>query len=209
MSRGLLYLPLAPGLASAAPRSGSHLGIGQAGPVTLRLFRQAPTRLAVVGAVEAAELLAIRAASVGATIVVMTRRDSMWGPAVGHSPDGHVVAPGPGATQSVTGQAVIVDDRPEEPRGTGEVGDWQCRLDVRTPRTGSDLASLGNADAVLVGRMDAELAAAVPSIFAVAPAHPAHLTSLAEGVIAVLRRGALDYVTLDPTPSEAALLRSS
>jgi hypothetical protein len=55
--------------------------------------------------------------------------------------------------------------------------------------------------------MDADLAAAVPSIFGVAPAHPAHLTSLAEGVIAVLRRGALDYVTLDPTPSEAALLR--
>lgn len=208
MSRGQLTLSLVPGIASAAPRSGAHLGIGQGGPVALRLFRQIPTRLAVVGAIEAAQLLAIRAGSVGASVLVMTRREAMWGPVVAHSPDGRVTPPAAGAAQLARPQGVIVDDRPEETRGTGEVGEWQCRMDIRTPTSAAELASLGYADAVLLGRVDAELAAAVPAVFGVAPAHPAHLTSLADGVVAVLRRGALDYVTLDPAPREAALLRA-
>lgn len=207
MSRGVVHLPLSLGVASSAPRSGAHLGIGQAGPVALRLFRPGPTRLAIVGAVEAAQLLAIRAASIGASILVMSRRESIWGPAIAHGADSRVTPPSAGPALFAEAHTVLVDDRPEEARGTGEAAAWQCRMDIRSPRTALDLGSLGHADAVLLGRLDADLAAAVPAIFGVAPAHPAHLTSLADGVIAVLRRGALDYVTLDPTPAEAGLLR--
>lgn len=185
-----------------------HLGIGQGGPVALRLFRAAPTRIAVVGAVPAVQLLAIRAASGGTAVLVLTGREQLWSAAIAHGPASRVGPPGPGALQLAGTPGVIVDDRPEVPRGLGEVGEFQCRFEMRTPATAQDLAALAQADAMLLGRVGAELAAAVPGVFGVAPAHPAHLTSLADGVVAVLRRGALDYVTLDPTGAEAPLLRA-
>jgi hypothetical protein len=206
--RGALQLPLPETVAAAAPRSGVHIGAGQAGPVALRLFRRTGTRVAVVGSVEAAQLIAIRAATAGAAVLVMTGREAMWSAAIAHGLDSRLTPPASGSGQLAGTPGVIIDDRPEESRGVGEIGPWQCRVDVRIPQTSSELASFGNADAVLLGRVSAELAAAIPSIFGVAPAHPAHLTSLADGTIAVVRRGALDYVTLDPTPAEAALLRT-
>ncbi|MEO8888633.1 MAG: hypothetical protein ABI301_06210 [Jatrophihabitantaceae bacterium] len=205
----MLQLPLQGPLAAAAPRSGVHLGAGQAGPVALRLFRRTGTRIAVIGTVEAAQLIAVRAATAGAGVLVMTRRDGLWSAAVGSGPDSGISAPGPVAGPLAGRPGVIIDDRPEESRSVGEVGAGQCRVDVRQPQTSAELASFANADAVLLGRMSAELAAAIPAIFGVAPAHPAHLTSLADGTIAVVRRGALDYVTLDPTPAEAQLLRTT
>jgi hypothetical protein len=209
VNRGALRLPLAPGVTASAPGAGVHLGIGQAGPVALRLFRQVPTRIAVVGPVQAAQLLAIRAAAGGTAVLVLTVREHLWSAAIAHGPSSRVSPPGPNALQLAGTPGVIVDDRPEAARGLGEAGEFQCRIELRAPTTQQDLAALAQADAVLLGRVDAELAAAVPGVFAVAPAHPAHLTSLADGVVAVLRRGALDYVTLDPTAAEASLLRAA
>jgi len=208
VNRGALRLPLASEVSASAPSAGVHLGIGQAGPVTLRLFRQVPTRIAVIGALQVAQLLAIRAAAGGTAVLVLTGRANLWSAAVAHGRSSRVSPHGPDALQLAGTPGVIVDDRPEAARGLGEAGAFQCRLELRTPATPQDLAGLAQADAVLLGRVGAELAAAVPGVFGVAPAHPAHLTSLADGAVAVLRRGALDYVTLDPTAAEASLLRA-
>jgi hypothetical protein len=209
VGRGVVRLPAAERMHSSAPVSGVHLGAGRSGPIALRMFRRAGTRIAVVGAPGAAQLLAVRAASGGTPVLVMTSRERVWSPALAHGPQCRITAPARGAAQSSATPAVIVDDRPEERRGLGEVGPWQCRIDVRTPLEPAELASLSPADAVLLGRTTAELAAALAVAFGVAPAHPAHLTSLVDGRIAVVRRGALDYVTLDPTPAEASVLRLS
>ncbi|MGI8762156.1 MAG: hypothetical protein ACR2LF_12855 [Jatrophihabitantaceae bacterium] len=205
MTRGVLQLPSPMGLSAGAPVSGVHLGTGQRGQVTLRLFRGRPTRVAVVGATAAAVLLAVRAAAAGASVVVSSERGAAWSSALAHAVDARVVEQR-SAPSAAGGPTLLVDDRPGEARGLGEAGAWQCRVDLRSPGTRADLASLTAADVVLLGHIPAELADYVPALFVVPPAQ---LTSLGGGTVALVRRGSLEHVSLDPSASEAGLLFGS
>ena len=174
-------------------------------PVTLRLFRQPGTRIAAVSTLAPVQLLALRAAAAGVQVRVLTSRPRQWQPLLARGADAMAVPLG-SELPPPSGPSLVVDDRPEDARRLGETVAWRCRIDVRTPATGGDLRTLTGADLLLVGGLVPDLALAATSGMGVSVPHLAQLTTPAQGTIGVLRRGALDYVTLDPTSEELGLL---
>jgi hypothetical protein len=205
VTRGALRVHFPAGATVAAPPSGVRLGVGRCGPVLIRLFRSGGTRIVLAAGVLPAQLIAVRTAASGAAVQLITARPPLWEPLLRHGADTHIVGPGaPLPAQS--GPTLLIDDRPAEVRGAGEVPPWQCRLDVRTHWTPSELATFAHADVVVLGTMAGALAAQVASVFDVAREATGPMVTLAPGSFALLRRGRLEYVSLDPTPAEATVL---
>jgi hypothetical protein len=203
--RGIATVSLPPGLMAPAPRSGVQLGLTQSGPCTVRLFRPSGTRIAAVATLAPFQLLVSRAAAAGVTVRVLTGRPGEWEPLLASGPDARTLPSG--SDLPLTGvPTLVVDDRPEQARRLGEGGAWRCRIDVRTPATTADLRTLTAADVLLVGGLVPDLAVAATAGFGVSVPHLSQLTSPAQGTLTVLRRGGIDYVTLDPSSAERALL---
>jgi len=59
---------------------------------------------------------------------------------------------------------------------------------------------------VVLGTVAGDLAARVASVFEIPAAATGPLSSLDAGSFALLRRGRLEYVSLDPTPAEGEVL---
>lgn len=205
MTRGVATIHLAPDMRISAPRSGLHLGAGVSGPVTLRLFRPTGTRVAAVSALVPVQLLVARAASGGIQVRVLTARPGAWQPLLARGTDAAALPPG-SALPPPTGASLLVDDRPGDARRLGDTVAWRCRIDIRAPVSGGDLRTLLGADVLLVGSLPPDLALAATSGVGVSVPHLSQLTTPAAGTVTVLRRGGVDYVTLDPTADEAQLL---
>jgi hypothetical protein len=203
--RGVAHRPLPPGLKSPAPRSGLHLGSTQSGPCTVRLFRPSGTRVAAVATLAPVQLLALRAAALGVAVRVLTARPQAWEPLLAAGPDARTLPAGADVPLAA-GPSLVVDDRPEHPRRLGEAGAWRCRIDVRTPVTSADLRTLTAADVLLVGGLVPDLAIAATAGLGVSVPHLSQLTAPAQGTVTVLRRGGIDYVTLDPSAAERTVL---
>jgi hypothetical protein len=205
MTRGAVRVQFAAGAAVAAPPSGVRLGVGRSGPVLLRLFRSGGTRIVLAAGVLPAQLIAVRTAASGAAVQVVSVRPQLWHPLLRHGADAHIFGPGaPLPPQG--GPTLLIDDRPAEVRGAAEVPPWQCRLDVRTHWTPSELATFAHADVVVLGTIAGALAAQVASVFGVPIEATGPMATLDPGSFALLRRGRLEYVSLDPTPAEAHVL---
>jgi hypothetical protein len=203
--RGTVRVQFKAGATIGAPPSGVHLGAGQAGPISVRLFRSSGTRIALACPVAPAQLIAIRTAAAGAAVHVVTARGQQWEPLLRHGPETHVLTPG-APLPPYTGPTLLIDDRPTDARGTGEVLPWHCRLDVRTHWTPPELASFAHADIVVFGTIPRELVGNVASAFGLPTSATEPLSALATGYYALLRRGRLEYVSLDPTPAESQVL---
>jgi ESX secretion system protein EccE len=205
MRRGAVRLQLDGAAAVAAPPSGVHLGPGPSGPVSLRLFRSSGTRIALASDVAPAQVITIRTAAAGAAVQVISARPQLWEPLLRHAAEAHLVRPGM-ALPPTDGPTLLVDDRPTEVRATAEVRPWQCRLDVRTHWTPSELSPMAHADVAVFGAVPPAVTDAIAAAFAVPPDAVAPLATLAPGVFALLRRARLEYVSLDPTPDESQVL---
>jgi hypothetical protein len=206
VTRGAVRVRFAPGATVAAPPSGVRLGLGRCGPVLIRLFRSGGTRIVLAADVLPAQLVAVRTAASGATVQVITVRPQLWQPLLRHGADTHIFGPGTPPPQR-SGPTLLIDDRPAEVRGSGDVPPWQCRLDVRTHWTPSELGTFAHADVVILGTVAGALAAQVASAFDVAREATTAMATLGPGSFALLRRGRLDYVSLDPTPPETQVLQ--
>ncbi|GAB2463513.1 hypothetical protein GCM10027265_10990 [Jatrophihabitans fulvus] len=206
--RGVVTLEIAPGAELAAPVTGARLGAGQGGPVVLRLFRLAGTRVALAARVLPAQLLAVRATAAGTPVQVMTPRPQLWEPLLRGAPQSRVV-PDASSLAVSGGPMLVVDDRPPAARSALDARPWQCRVDVRTQWGASDLAHLALADVAVFGAMPGDAARAVASAFGLARDAVARLAQLDAGSFAVVRRGRVDFVSLDPTPAEAQVLDSA
>lgn len=206
-----------------APPTGVAIGRGTAGPVHLRLFRLSGTRV-VLGAggdgLRAAQLLALRAATSGIPVEVVTGRPQMWQPLIGHGPGSRIRRPDEPARPSA-GPMLLVDDRPGDAaaqRTLGDVRAWQCRLEIRGPAaenadgdssgaTAADtLGSVARADVVVLGAVPPQVAARAVAAFGVSPEVGEVLPRLEPGTCALLRRGRVDYVALEAGAAEQALL---
>lgn len=213
VTRGLASIRLAPGLRIAAPRSGLRLGSGPDGPVTLRLFRPAGTRLAAIAALDSVQVLVARAAAAGVLVRVLTARPPEWQPFLGGGADAAAVPPGTQPAQTA-GPAVVVDDSGGAGHRLGDAGPWRCRIDLRAPRSAAELRAVTAADVLLVGALPADLALAAASGMGVGVPDLSRLTALSAGTVAVLVRGAIEYVSLDggakpaPQPLPTALRMS-
>jgi hypothetical protein len=188
-----------------APVSGVQLGLLESGPLAVRLYRLAGTRVAFASAMLPAQLLAIRAAAAGTPVQVVTNRPQFWQPLV---PDGRGlrVVPTLDLLESFGGPSLLVDDRPAQARTAYDNQPWQCRLDVRTDWSPAELASFAYSDLAVFGGIPSDFTASVASVFGVPARATERLAHLEPGVCALLRRGRLEWVTLDPTPAERHLL---
>lgn len=204
MRRGIVGLQLDTAAAVTAPASGVQLGIGQAGPITLRLFRVSGTRVVLAARVLPAQLMAIRSAAAGTPVQVVTSRPQLWQPLL--SRDGaHVVAPAE-VGQPPGGPTLMIDDRPAEARGPAEVRPWQCRVDVRTQWTPMDLPSFAHTDLTIFGAIPAEVTATVAAAFGISARAAEPLARLDSGSFGMLRRGRIEYVSVNPTSAEGQVL---
>ena len=189
------------------PLPGCSSGVGQDGPLSLRLFRLAGTRAVLAGRVLPAQLLAVRAAAGGTPVQVMTPRPQLWVPLLPRNA-GHVV----GASEArapVGGPTLVIDDRPIEARGPAEMRPWQCRLDVRTQWAPNMLASFAHADVAIFGAVPAEYVGTVARAFAISPDAALPLARLDAGSFGVLQRGRVEYVSLNPTGAEGSILEAA
>jgi hypothetical protein len=188
-----------------APRSGVQLGLGEGGPVALRLFRLTGTRIATVSALLPAQLIALRVAAAGTPVQVVTSRPQYWEPLLSRDVGGQVV-PGVEHLQPPGGPSLLIDDRPAQARGRTELHPWQCRLDVRTDWAPNELPSFAYTDLAIFGAVAPELTAGVATAFGLPTYLTDRLAHLETGTVALVRRGRLDFATLDPTPAERQLL---
>lgn len=202
MNRGIATVRLPAGTRVAAPRSGLRLGATPSGPVALRLFRPGGTRVAAISALDAVQLLTARAATGGLQVRVLTTRPAEWQPLLARGADAAAVPPGSELPQP-TGASLLVDDTPDQPRRLGETRDWRCRIDIRAPASTADVRTLTGADVLLVGGLPPDLALAAVSGMGVSVPQLSQLSAPAVGTVAVLRRGAIEFVTLDPASGEA------
>ena len=203
-------MEIAVGQGDAAPAQPAGLRIGSDGerPTFLRLFRPRGTRVAVLASAMPAQLLAMRAASAGAMVRVQSPRPQAWGPVLQHGANVSVAPPGAGLPPpgTLSAPVLIVDDRPTEASGLGNAAPWQCRLDIRAVMSASDLGRLGSADVLIVGQLGAATAGVLARIMALPESVSGSLTILGPGSVALVAKGTIHYVVLDPSPAEGQLL---
>ncbi len=208
---GSMQVAIREGDEAPAQPSGIRIGLRRDRPLTLRLFRPQGTRVAVLASAVPAQLLAMRAAAVGATIRVQSPRPQAWGPVVRHGTDVSVSPPGAGFPPPGTPHApvLIVDDRPIEVGGLGDATPWQCRLDIRAVTSPSDLGAIGHADILIFGRVSSAVSTALATMMGLNTSLIGQLSSLGPGAVALIARGSIQYVALDPSPAEGQLLAQS
>ena len=208
---GSINVAIREGDEAPAQPSGVRVGLRRDQPVSLRLFRPQGTRIAVLASAVPAQLLAMRAASVGAMIRVQSPRPQAWGPVLRHGANVTVAPPGAGLPPPGTPHApvLVVDDRPTDAGGLGDAGPWQCRLDIRALMSSAGLGAIAHADVLIFGQVTAAIANALPGIMGLPVSQIGQLTALGPGSVALVSRGVIQYVTLDPTQAERPLLAQS
>jgi hypothetical protein len=193
----------------SAPTSGVRLGTGagpgQDGPLLLRLFRVSGTRVVSVGRPLAAQLIAIRAAAAGTPVQVITGRPEFWAPLLRHDTATHLVTRAE-VRQMPGGPTLIIDDRQTETSGLADVAPWQCRIDIRPTWQPPELRAFARTDLTLFGVTAEDATPRIALAFAI-PVHAVHgLARLDSTSFGILRRGRIEYVTVDPTEAEGRAL---
>ena len=208
---GSMQVAIRDGDEAPAQPSGIRIGMRRELPVALRLFRPQGTRVAVLASAVPAQLLAMRASSVGATIRVQSPRPQAWGAVVRHGLDVSVAPPGAGFPPPGTPHApvLVVDDRPLEVGGLGDAGPWQCRLDIRAVTSPSDLGAIGHADVLIFGQLSSAVATALAAMMGLNMSMIGQLSAMGPESVALVSRGQVAYVALDPSPAERQLLAQS
>ena len=205
MSRGIVDVRFAPDAAVSAPASGVQLGIGEGGPVTLRLFRLSGTPVVFASALAPAQLIAIRVAAAGTPVHVLTGRPQFWQPLLPAAGGLHAISPSE-QPQPPGGPSLLIEDRPAQLRTPAEAYPWQCRLDVRTEWSPADLPSFAYTDVAAFGGIPVHYAQALAAAFRVPEPQAARLTRLEPGTVGVFRRGQMALVALNATDAELSLL---
>lgn len=202
MRRGILELRLDDRVEIGAPSSGVPLGVGADGPVRLRLFRLDGTRVVIAAGPAPARLLVVRAAAAGVPVQVITERASSWRPllGVGVGVVGGIVRADPG------GPTLVVDDGAQPSPGPVELQPWQCRLELHPQWTPAQLGGFARADVAVFGALPVEFVAGVARAFEIPARSAEPLTRLDATSFGVVRRGRIEYVSLNPTSAQARLL---
>jgi type VII secretion protein EccE len=208
--------PAAPLTMMRAPLGGAGLMIGpnrRREPVTVRIFRPQATRAMLVGGVQSAQLLTLRALALGARVVVQTARPPAWERFFrnlgGPNDSLAIVAPGqplavPPATQLrplmmvVDVGAVGADRSPGHP--------WQTTLVLREDLSPVDIDALGHADLALLQPTTPEAAALAVSVLGLSDNQREALSRPVPGLIGVVHRRSVRWASLGTAPMEQQLL---
>ena len=193
---------------------GAPLGTTRDGrPATLALVGPAPVRIAVVGQAWLASLLAVRAAVLGAAVVVVTERPAPWHlllRAAGGAPFATVVAPGTpgGPVPSVAGPVLTLHDGGAGADAALARAPWQSSVHLLFRVGGQPTAVLDAADVVLVPAVPPDELPAVAAALRLPEPVAALLPGLGPAEVLAASRTRTAVVTVQATPSELALLRA-
>jgi len=205
---GSIQVAIHDGDEAPALPAGIRIGMQRGRPMALRLFRPRGTRVAVLAGAVPAQLLAMRAAAAGATIRVQSPRPQAWRPVLRHGATVSIAPPGAALPPPGTLDApvLVVDDRPTEIGALGDAGPWQCRLDIRALMCPADLGAVTHADVLVLGQVGAAIADALAATISLSMSLIGQLAALGPGSVALVARGTIRYVSLDPSEGEAQLL---
>jgi hypothetical protein len=177
-------------------------------PVPIRFFRADPTRIALVGAEWAGEVLAFRALALGARVVVVTHAPAPWHSfgerAVGRGAPMAVVPPHQPVQQpaSPTRPVLIIHDLAGAPAVPLPPTPWQTQLTVVRDLNPETAAPVREANLVMLQRLRPAEAQAATTVLGVTPQTAALLQVLEPDMVALLGGGADRYVWLSPTTVE-------
>jgi ESX secretion system protein EccE len=208
--------PTAPVAALRVPLGAAGLMVGpnrRREPVTVRFFRPAPTRAMLIGGLQSAQLITLRALALGARVVVQTGRPPAWERFFrnlgGPNDSLAIVAPGqplavPPATQ-LRPLMMVVDVGPVgADRSPGYP--WQTTLVLREELSPVDIDALGHADLALVQPTTAEAAALAVSVLGLSDSQREALSRPVPGLIGVVHRRSVRWASLGTAPLEQQLL---
>ncbi|MBV6702897.1 hypothetical protein [Kitasatospora aureofaciens] len=193
---------------------GVVIGVDPQGlPAVLGLFRPGAYDLVLVGGLWTAQLIALRAASVGARVAVETARAQAWGPmaqaAGGGQPCVTVHAAGRLGPQgaSVTSPVLVVRDltaRP--PRSRLSAAPWQTTLTVLPWLVPEAVRLVNAADLVGVQRVQPQEADLLGRVLSLPPEDVAALPGLGDDLTLWTTRMRRQYVRAVAGPAEQQVL---
>jgi len=179
--------------------------------VPVRMFREEPVRLTLIGGVWLASLVAFRALAVGARVVVCTAAADRWHPLVRavQNSDRLAVLIGEQTVNVAAGWAspvLLIDDfgpaGPTTPAQRGNLAPWQTRLTVLPWLTPAGAPAAGSATLVLAQRLTPDEAAAAADLLWLSDETAGLLQALQDDMVALIGGGADRYVWVNPTTVE-------
>lgn len=182
-------------------------------PAVLGLFRPEPYEISFVGGAYLIQIIALRAAAIGARVAIESGRPHLWSamaqqaggaqPCVTVQPVGRLGPQGPSAASPVL---VIRDCGARPPRNRLAATPWQTTLTL-LPFLDPQLAPrLADADLVGLQRVSPIEAQAAAQVLRLAEADAAALPSLADELTLWSAGGTRRYVLLTPTGIESGFL---
>lgn len=194
------------------PGSSSGLMLGQDGnkvPVLVRMFRDEPTRLSLIGGLWAARVTVFRALAMGARVVVFTGQPTEWkgfGRWATGRDDRVAVMSGERAVTvgaTATSPALLLYDvglnGAQQPPA---LGPWQTQLTVLRQLTAYGFPPVQASNMVLMQRLAPNEAQAAASVLKLTDETVSLLQLLRDDMLAVLGGQADRYLWLNPTQIE-------
>ena len=187
-------------------------------PMTVRLFRDRLTQVALVTCGYVARLIAVRALATGAAVHVATSLGQRWEPVISTAPQARAMLVSPGAplpAGASPGTPLLrCDDigpaaSPPLPDGGGAVGAWQTRIVVQDLIPATAVATLRAYDLLVLQRVRPELVQPLQSTFGLPAQLADALPALPDDMVVMLAPGAPGRATavwLAPTEFETWLL---
>lgn len=199
---GQLDLPLAPG--------GLVIGQEARQPLVLRFFRFQPTHVAMFAAPYVARILGYRALALGAQVVIVSGRPSVWETLARSAPPGpawvSVVPPNSPTPPagSIVRPSLIIDDGGSGSRR--DLGPWQTVVSVMPYVTAQALSSLHSFDLLVLQRVAPEHVGPVRAGFNLPVDTAQWLPRMPDDTIAVAERGRVRFANLGVTQNEGFAL---
>jgi hypothetical protein len=194
----------------AATPAGLVLGRDAQGAVVpVRMFREEPVRLTLIGGWWLASVLAFRALAVGARVVVCTAAADRWHPLVraAQGCDRLAVLVGEQPVEVPAGWAspvLLIDDfGPAGPTQRAPLAAWQTRLTVLPRLTPAGAAVTGAATLVLSQRLTPGEAAAAADLLWLSDETAGLLQAMHDDMVALIGGGADRYLWVSATAIEA------
>jgi hypothetical protein len=201
-------------LVRPTPTTGLLLGTDAAKrPVAVRFFRAEPTRVTLVGGVWAAQLLAMRAIAMGATVVAMTIEPRIWAGFQERAVNptsrltvlhGEHMGEAVGTVRQPA--LVIYDLNTSGPIAPVNVGAWQTHLVVLRRLGAAGVAAVQQCDLLAIQRLEPAEAQAVQGVLRLNDQDAGLLQRLENEMLAVYGSGADPYVWLRQTSLERQVL---
>lgn len=194
--------------------SGLVLGNGPKGPVTIRLFRERGTRLAVSVPQYVAWLLTFRSISLGAHLSLLPTHEREWLGLVErvrrHGGTVDVIAGGAAARLPEAGlpyrPSLIIDDTDHYDGAQASIGAWQSVLLTTDLRENQAVSTLRSVDMTLVNSADSRVIDNLRRAYFLSPRQVKACQLLAEDEVMLAMPRRVVKLSVRPTPLEYQLL---